>query len=155
AVVAVITLALGIGANTAVFSVVDAVLLRPLPYYHPERLVEAQSIEGHAFEVFNISYPDFFDWRAPNHTLEHLVSYHDSGLTLTGLERPIRLDSEVVSWDLIPALGVRPELGRGFLPEEEKAGSRVILISHKLWASQFGTNKTIVGQSVRLSGDLY
>jgi putative ABC transport system permease protein len=155
AAVAVITLALGIGANTAVFSVVDAVMLRPLPYYQPERLVEAQSSEARDFGAFNVCYPDFFDWRAQNHTLDHLVSYHDSQLTLTGLERPIQVDSEIVSWDLLSALGVRPELGRGFLPEEEKTGSRAILISHALWSSQFGADKNIVGQTVRLSGAPY
>ncbi len=155
AAVAVITLALGIGANTAVFSVVDAVMLRPLPYHQPERLIEAQSAEAHNFGAFNVCYPDFFDWRAQNHTLEHLVSYHDSQFTLTGLERPIQVDSEIVSSDLLSALGVRPELGRGFLPEEEKTGSRVVLISHALWSSQFGADKAVVGQTVRLSGDLY
>ncbi len=152
---AVITLALGIGANTAVFSVIDAVMLRPLPYYQPERLVEAQASEANEFSGFNVSYPDFFDWRAQNHTLDHLVSYHDTEYTLTGLDRPIQVDAEVVSWDLLPALGVRPELGRGFLPEEEKTGSKVILISHGLWASQFGANKEIVGRTVKLSGALY
>jgi len=155
AAVAVITLSLGIGANTAVFSVVDAVMLRPLPYYQPERLVEAQSAENHEFGGFNVCYPDFFDWRAQNHALEHLVSYHDSQFTLAGLERPIQVDSEIVSWDLLSALGVSPELGRGFLPEEEKTGSRAILISHALWSSQFGADKNIVGQTVRLSGAPY
>jgi len=153
--VAIITLALGIGANTAVFSVVDAVMLRPLPYDHPERLVEVQSIRlknpiGNA-----VCYPDFFDWRAQNHTLDHLVSYHDNEFTLTGLDRPVQLDGEIVSWDLLPALGVRPELGRGFTQDEEKTGTRVILISHALWASQFGSDKSIVGRAVRLSGELY
>ena len=155
AVVAVITLALGIGANTAVFSVVDAVMLRPLPYRAPERLVEAQASELHEFGAYNVCYPDFFDWRAQNHTLEHLLSYRDNGFTLTGLERPIHVDAEIVSWDLVGTLGVRPELGRAFLPEEEKTGSKVILISHALWISQFGAEKNIVGQAVRLSGDLY
>jgi predicted permease len=153
--VAVITLALGIGANTAVFSVVDAVMLRPLPYYEPERLVEAQSAESHEFGGFNVSYPDFFDWRAQNHTLDHLISYRDNQFTLTGIERPIQLDAEIVSWDLLPALGLRPELGRGFLPEEEKTESRVVLISHALWSSQFGADKNIVGQTVHLSGAPY
>src|SRR5689334_16320408 len=136
AAVAVITLALGVGANTAVFSVVDAVMLRPLPYYQPERLVEAQSSDQNSYEAFNISYPDFFDWRSQNRTLDHLVSYHDTGFTLTGLERPVHVDAEIESWGMLPALGVRPELGRGFLPEEEKTGSRVILISHNLWTAQ-------------------
>jgi predicted permease len=155
AAVAVITLALGIGANTAVFSVIDAVMLRPLPYYQPERLVEAQSIDAHNYEAFNICYPDFFDWRSQNHTLEHLVSYRDNQFTLTGLERPIQLDAEIVSWDLLPALGVQPALGRGFFPEEEKAGSYSVLISHSLWTSQFGADQSIIGRTIHLSGDLY
>jgi predicted permease len=153
--VAVITLALGIGANTAVFSVVDAVMLRPLPYAQPERLIEAESVNTHNPQSINISYPDFFDWRSQTRTLEHLVSYHDSLFTLTGLERPVQVDAEVVSWDLLPALGVRPELGRGFAADEEKAGARVVLISHSLWTSQFGADPAILGLGVRLSGDLY
>jgi predicted permease len=154
-IVAVITLALGIGANTAVFSVIDAVMLRPLPYYQPNRLIEAQSVNTHNPGPSTVCYPAFFDWRSQNHTLEHLVSYHDDLFTLTGLERPVQVDAEIVSWDLLPALGVRPELGRGFAPDEEKAGSRVVLISHALWASQFGADKAIVGRGVRLSGNLY
>ena len=155
--VALATLALGIGANTAVFSVVDAVMLRPLPYHQPERLIEAQSVNSRNPETagFNISYPDFLDWRALNHTLEHLVSYHDSNLVLTGLQRPVQLDSEIVSWDLLPALGVRPELGRGFTADEERVGTKVVLISHALWTSQFNADKSIVGQAIHLSGDLY
>jgi putative ABC transport system permease protein len=153
--VAVLTLALGIGANTAVFSVVDAVMLRPLPYHQPERLIEAQSVNTHNPQPSAISYPDFFDWRSENHTLEHLVSYHDNEFTLTGRDRPVQVDAQVVSWDLLPALGVPPELGRGFTADEEKAGARVVLISHALWVSQFAADKSIVGQTVHLSGDLY
>lgn len=155
AAVAIITLALGIGANTAVFSVVDAVMLRPLPYSHPERLVEVESVNSHNPQMSAASYPDFFDWRAQNHSFEHLVSYHDTLFVLTGLDRPIELDGEITSWDLLPALGVRPELGRGFTTDEEKRGTHVALISHSLWVSQFGADKGIVGRSVRLSGALY
>ena len=150
-----ITLALGIGANTAVFSVIDAVMLRPLPYYRPERLIEASSVNSHNPGPSAICYPDFFDWRAQNHTLEHLVSYHDNTFTLTGLERPIQVDAEIVSWDLLPALGIRPELGRGFAPDDEKAGTRVVLISHALWTTQFGSDPAIIGRGVHLSGGLY
>jgi len=153
--VAVITLALGIGANTAVFSVIDAVMLRPLPYYQPERLIEANSTNSHDPEPRSLCYPDFFDWRAQNHTLEHLVSYHDQTFTLTGLERPVQVDAQIVSWDLLPALGVRPELGRGFTSDEEKAGTRVVLISHALWSSQFGADPAIIGREIHLSGGLY
>ena len=105
-IVALITLALGIGANTAVFSVIDAVMLRPLPYAHPERLIEAHSINTQSPQVTEVSYPDFFDWRSQNRTLEHLVSYHDNLFTLTGLEKPVQVDAEIVSWDLLPALGI-------------------------------------------------
>ncbi len=151
----VITLALGIGANTTVFSVVDAVMLRPLPYAQPERLVEAKSTKDRAPGRRAASYPDFFDWRAQNHTLEHLVSYHDASFTLTGGVGAVHLDGQMVSWDLLPTLGINPELGRGFMPDEEKPGSRVVLISHALWASQFGLDKSVVGRRIRLSGGLY
>jgi putative ABC transport system permease protein len=153
--VAVATLALGIGGNTAVFSVIDAVMLRPLPYYQPERLVEARSANTRRVRSGAISYPDFFDWRSQNHTLEHLVSYHDSQFTLTGLERPVQVDTEIVSWDLLLALGIRPELGRGFAPDEEKAGTHVVLISHSLWTSEFGADPAIIGRPVHLSGEVY
>ncbi len=150
----VVALALGIGANTTVFSIVDAVLLRPLPYLHPERLVEVQEGTG-VFEADSVCYPDFFDWRAQNQSFDHLVSYHGTSLTLTGVERPVHLNGEVVSWDLLPLLGVNPEMGRGFRPEEEKSGTRVVLLSHALWASQFGSDRSIVGRTTHLSGEVY
>ncbi len=153
--VAVITLALGIGANTAVFSVVDAVMLRPLPYAQPDRLIEAESNSTTNPQPSAISYPDFFDWRAQNRSLEHLVAYHDNSYTLTGLDRPVSVDAEIVSWDFLPALGATPELGRGFTADEEKTGTKVILISHSLWMSQFAGDPAIIGRGVRLSGDLF
>jgi putative ABC transport system permease protein len=153
--VAVTTLALGIGANTAVFSVIDAVMLRPLPYYQPERLIAAESVNTHAPGYGSLSYPDFFDWRSRNRTLTHLVSYHDTALTLTGLDRPVHVDGEVVSWDFLPALAISPELGRGFIADEEKVGTRVVLISHALWTTQFGSDQSILGRQLRLDGNLY
>jgi len=122
--VAVITLALGIGANTAVFSVVDAVMLRPLSYYQPERLIEAQSTGTRDPRPDSISYPDFFDWRNQNRTLEHLVSYYDHDFTLTGMQQPVQVDGEVVSWDLLPALGVRP-MARGQYRSHSGVAQRV------------------------------
>ena len=155
AAVAVITLALGIGANTAVFSVIDAVILRPLPYDKPERLISAQSAGTQNPHASSMSYPDFFDWRSQNRTLEHLVSYHDNSFTLTGLSRPVHVDAEIVSWDLLPTLGVNPELGRGFTAGEEKQGTRVVLISHALWVDQFGRDPSVLGRNIKLSGDSY
>ena len=153
--VVVITLALGIGANTTVFSVVDAVLLRPLPYMQPERLVEAESYYDHSGSPSNISYPDFLDWRAQNRSLEHLVSYHDNSYTLTGVARATHVQAQVVSWDLLPMLGVNPEIGRGFTKDEEKRGTRVALISHSMWESQFGADKSVVGRTIQLSGETF
>lgn len=152
----VAALGLGIGANTAVFSIVDAVLLRPLAYAHPEQLVEVrtQHLEGGAQDGA-VSYPDFFDWRAQSQSFAELVSYHEASLTLTGVEQPAHLDGEVVSWNLVPMLGVQPEKGTGFRPEDEKSGTRVVLISHALWVSHFGSNPNIAGSVIHLSGEAY
>ncbi len=153
--VVVVILALGIGANTTVFSIVDAVILRPLPYLQSQRLVEVKASQEQHFESSNVSYPDFFDWRAQNHAFDRLVSYHDASFTLTGVARALRLNGEIVSWDLLPTLGIAPELGRGFTPDEEKRGSRVLLISHSLWVSQFAGDKSVLGRAMSLSGNLY
>ena len=150
--VVVIILALGIGANTTVFSIVDAVMLRPLPYATPQRLVEVKTSQEQHYESSNVSYPDFFDWRTQNHSFEHLLSFHDTSYTLTGMERPLRLDGEVVSWEMVPTLGIQPELGRGFTPEDEKRGSQVILINHALWKSLFAGDPQVTGKTLRLSG---
>ncbi|HEY1499960.1 MAG TPA: ABC transporter permease [Acidobacteriaceae bacterium] len=156
AAVVMVTLALGIGANTTVFSIVDAVMLQPLPYAHPERLVEvgSQDAMGSGGSTA-VSYPDFFDWRVQSRSFERLVSYHDMSLTLTGVERSVHLDGAVVSWELLPLLGVEPELGQGFRPEDEKLGSRIVLISHGLWVGQFGSDRSVVGRTAHLSGENY
>ena len=153
----VLTLALGIGANTTVFSIVDAVLLRPLPYAHPEQLMEVRSSQTAAAAMQDgaVCYPDFFDWRAQSTSFAELVSYHSASLTLTGVERAQHLDGEVVSWNLLPLAGVRPERGLGFRPEDEKAGSRVVMISHALWVSQFGSDPGIVRKTIELNGEAY
>jgi len=148
-------LALAIGANSTIFSVVDAVILRPLPYAQPQELVEVQRTNRGVVEASAVSYPDFFDLRRQNRTFAHLVSYHDRTFTLTGIARAVQLDGEVVSRDLLSMLGVRPELGRGFTEEEEKRGTRVALISHGLWESHFASDKLILGRSISLNGTPY
>lgn len=153
--VVVITLALGIGANTTVFSVVDAVLLRPLPYMQPQRLVEAESGYSKNTSGSNLSYPDFFDWRSQNKSFEHLVSYHDNSYTLTGVARAVHVSAEVTSWDLLPMLGINPEMGRGFTKDEEKRGTRVVLLSHDLWMSQFAGDRNVLGRTIQLSGETF
>jgi predicted permease len=157
AVVSLLTVALGIGATTAVFSVIDAVILRPLPYSQPALLVDADATARNNISSArnSLSYPDFFDWRTQNKTLEHLVSYHDRSYTLTGLGRPLHVDAEVTSWDLVPTLGVTPEIGRGFTLNEEKPGSNVFLISHELWASHFDSDRSMIGRVIHLNGDSF
>jgi predicted permease len=155
AIAAVLTLALGIGANTAVFSVVNAVLLKPLPYADPDRLVAVESLDMRVPVPNSMSYPDFFDFRSRNRTLEHLVTGRDTNLVLTGEGQPTQLDGEMVTWDLFPALGLRPELGRGFLESEEAAGTHVAILSHKLWQERFGGDRGIVGRTITLDRKAY
>ena len=155
-VAAVLTLALGVGANTAVFSVVNTVLLKPLPYAEPDRLVHVESMWTHGTPIPNpLSYPDFFDFRAQNHVFEHLVTSRDTNLALTGVGTPVQLDGEMVTWDLFPALGIQPQLGRGFLQSEEAAGSHVAVLSHALWQRQFGGDPGIVGRTITLDRKPY
>jgi putative ABC transport system permease protein len=154
--VAVLTLALGIGANTAVFSVVDAVLLKPLPYADPDRLVSVESMDRrHAPAPSNLSYPDFFDFRAQNHVFEHLITGRDTNLVLTGAGEPLQLDAEMVTWDVFPALGVRPQFGRGFLQSEEAAGTHVTVLSRSFWQKQFGGDPSLVGRIITLDRKTY
>ena len=148
---AVVTLALGIGANTAVFSVVNAVILRPLPYADPDRLVSFQALNTeHVPHPDTLSYPNFFDFRAQNRVFERMVCYRGDIVTLTGPGSPQHLRARMVSWDLFPLLGIQPVLGRGFLPEEEKAGANVVILSYDLWQRRFGGDRTIAGRSITL-----
>ncbi len=155
--VAVLTLALGIGATTAVFSVVNTVLLKPLPYADPDRLMTVESTDTRRglATLASLSYPDFFDFRAQNHAFEHLITSRDTNVALTGVGQPQQLDGELVTWDVFPALGITPQLGRGFLQSEEQAGARVVVLSHALWQSQFGGAPDIVGHSITLNREPY
>jgi len=154
--VAVATLALGIGATTATFSVVDTVLLRPLPFPHPERLVSLEELRMRQLPApESLSYPDFFDWRAQNRVFERMTAYHDASLTLTGRDRPLHLVSEVVTSGFFETLDVMPLLGRGFLLEDEKPGSRTVVLSHDFWRMQLASDPNIVGKTLTLDGQSF
>ena len=149
--VAVVALALGIGANTAIFSVVNALLLRPLPLAESERLVVLWSQSKKTGELSSSSYPDFADFREQNRVFEGVATLRPRGVTLTGAGEPERLEGARVSADFFPLLRVRPLHGRAFLPEEDRpGGERVVLLGHGLWQRRFGGDPGIVGRSVML-----
>jgi predicted permease len=153
----ILTLALGIGATTAIFSLVYAVMLKPLPFPEQDRLVwttQEDHSSGAAIPE-SLSYPDYFDWRAQNLTLTGLASFTDANVTLTGMGEAQHLSAETVSSNFFQVLGVAPVLGRDFLWEEEKPGHRGVMLSYALWESRFGANRQIVGQPVTLNGLQY
>jgi putative ABC transport system permease protein len=156
--IALITLALGIGANTAIFSVVNGVLWRPLPYKAPQQLVMVwenhQARGGPAREW--LSPADFDDWRAQNSVFSHLSALNDWGPTLTGRDQPESLVGAAVSHDMFALLGVEPVMGRSFLPEEDQPGApNVVVLSHELWQGRFGADQNIVGKSISLNEESY
>ncbi len=151
--VAIIALALGIGANTAIFSVINAVILKPLPFSDPDRLIRVYETDKHrGLTQGSASYPDFADWRDQNHVFERIAAFHDSGPVLTGGDDAVRLQGAVVSADLFALLGATPVLGRTFLPEEDKPGDsgRVVILSYGLWQRQFNSDPNILGRSLTL-----
>jgi len=157
-IVATIALALGIGANTAIFSVVNAVLLRPLPFANSEQLMnvwETDSVRG--YTRGSASYPNFVDWREQNHVFEHISTYHNNDFIMTGRGESTRLQGAVVNADLFPLLGVSPVIGRGFLPAEDNPGEagRVVVLSQGLFQKRFNSDPNVVNQSVVLDGKNY
>src|ERR1700686_4388264 len=127
-IVATIALALGIGANTAIFSVVNAVLLRPLPFTNSEQLMMVWETDATRGQRQTASYPNFADWREQNHVFERMASYHNNDFILTGRGESARIQGAVVNADLFPLLGVAPAIGRGFLPDEDKPGDSVRVV---------------------------
>jgi hypothetical protein len=153
--VAVLTLALGIGTNTALFSVVNGVLLNPLPYEHPERLVTLSSRDAD-FERSSISYPNFLDWRRDNHSFAAMAAYREENFNLTGMGDAERLRAEMVSATFFPILGVQPSAGRLFTEQEGQVGAApVVVISEGLWKRKFASAPDAVGKPVALNGTLY
>jgi len=155
AVIAILTLAIGIGANTALFSVVNGVLLNPLPYAEPDRLV-ALYTHAYQFDKASISYPNFLDWSRQNHSFSSLAAFRGETFTMTGIGEPERLEANMVSATFFPLLGVNPIIGRSFEEKEDQLGAaRVALISEGLWKHKFGAAPDIVGKSIRLDSNLY
>ena len=158
--IVILTFALGIGANTAVFSVLNAVLLRPLPYHEPHELVALSLYDTRTgpegvSDQSTVSYPDFVDWRAQNRVFDSLAVYFNQSLTLTDGKEATHLQAEAVSANLFAVLGIQPILGRGFSPNEDEPGNRVVILSHGLWQRRFGGDPAIVGKSLRLNGEQF
>ncbi len=153
--VAVIALALGIGANSAIFSVVNAILLKPLNVPHPERVVVVTESKGG--EVWATVAPaNFIAWRERNQVFEDIVAFSGYSYNLLGGEAPEQLSALRVSAGLFPMLSIEPQLGRNFLPEEDQPGrERVVILSHKLWQRLFNSNPNIINQPLNLSGNSY
>ena len=154
---AVLTLALGIGANTAVFSVVDALLLRALPYRDAGSLVTLWESRGPAgAERSPVSPPNYLDWKVRSGSLRDMAAYRSWGFDLAGVEEPERLTGARVSAGLLALLGVVPEAGRGFLEEEDRFGARpVVMVSDGLWRRRFGADPGLVGSTLKLNGGAY
>jgi putative ABC transport system permease protein len=158
AAVAVLTLALGIGANTAIFSVVNAILLRPLPYDHPRALVQISDTYFPQFPKIGISGADLADFRRDTRSFTEMGAYRDlpSGLNLTGDGEPERIQATKASSDLFTMLGVKPAVGRTFSAAEDAPGAApVALLSHRLWQSRYGADPAIVGKIITLDGKGY
>jgi len=154
--VAVVTLALGIGANTAIFSVVDAVLLRPLSYREPDRMVALWENVPAKGGKWRVAPANFLDWKEQNQVFEEVSAFSASGFNLTGGGEPEQLRGARVSGGYFGVLGVYPALGRAFSPEEHEPGKgQVVILGHGLWERRFGSDPNVVGQTITLDGDAY
>ena len=153
----VLILAIGIGATTAIFSLVSTVLLRPLPFPESNRLVwvsqQDHSVPGVVSE--SLSYPDYFDWRAQNHTLEGMASYAGATATMELKGESQRVDIQTVSSNFFQVLRSAPILGRDFSWEDEKPGNRAVMLSYSFWQSQFGADPAIAGKSITMNDHTY
>jgi putative ABC transport system permease protein len=153
--VALLTLALGIGANTAIFSVLYGILLRPLPYKDAARLVVLSETTPKVGMV-SVSYPDFVDWRAQNSVFSKMAAVSSVGFNLSGINQPENVSGLAVSTNFLSMLGMHPFLGRDFDASEEKAGApAVTLLSYALWQSRFAGDPAIIGRAIALNSRSY
>ena len=153
--IAILTLALGIGANTALFSVVNGVLLNPLPFQDPDQLVAVYS-KTPTFEQSSISFPNFLDWQKDNRSFSTLSAFRSDNFNLTGAGEPERLHGRMISAELFSTLGIQPLLGRAFRPEEDQPGAApVAILGDALWKRRFASSSEIIGKSIALNGKSY
>jgi putative ABC transport system permease protein len=155
-----VVLALGIGANAAIFTVVNALLLRPLPFPEPDRLVMVWHVPPPAsfpgMKKFAVSAANYIDWERRQHVFERMAIQHYKSFTLTGVNEPELLRADGVSAGFFAVLGVQPLEGRWFHPEEDQPGrNRVVVLSHVLWQTRFGGDRSIVGRPISLDGEPY
>ncbi len=155
-VIAVIALALGIGANTAIFSVVNTVLLRPLPFDDPDRLMVFRETKLPQFPEFSVAPANFLSWQEQNTLFDRIEAHRGTTFNLIGKGEPERLRGAKFTSGMLSLLGVAPEKGRDFLPEEDQPGhDKVVLVSHGLWLRNFGGDPNFVGQTLNLGGEIY
>ena len=157
-VVAILTLALGIGANTAIFSIVNTVLLRPLPFPDSQRLVSLGNFDTRrspAIPEGTVSYPDVMDVRARNHSLQEVSVYRDNDYTVTGIGEPLHVNAENVSANMLRLLGTQPSVGRGFLDTEDAPGHHVVILSDSFWRKHFNADRNVMGRALNLNGRAY
>jgi putative ABC transport system permease protein len=154
---AVLTLALGIGVNTAIFSVVNATLLRPLPFPHPERIVAIQNqFKALGLDSASASVPDYLDYRKQKQLFEEVTAITDGDFNLTGVDRPVRVKCGVATAGLFPVLGIRPILGRVFTHDEDQPGkNQVVVLTEGLWKRRFGADPAILGRTIHLNEKPY
>jgi putative ABC transport system permease protein len=157
---AIVVLALGIGANTAIFSVINAVLLRPLPFPDSDRLVQIWHIPPQksfpGMTRFSVSAANYVDWHNQSHAFENMAIYSFSGVNLTGGAQPEALQGAAVSSEFFSTLRCQPALGRTFVPDEDQLGhNRVVILSHALWTTRFAADRNIVGRTVEFDGQAY
>jgi hypothetical protein len=156
AVIAILTLALGIGANTAIFSVVYAVLLKPLPYANPSQLVLVLAAKPQENALTGTSFPNLEDWRAQNSVFSELAGDQAHDLTVTGRGEPFVANTSVVTPGIFAVLGAAPLAGRTFVPDDGKQGAApVVILSENLWRSRFGADPKFVGQAISLDKKLF
>src|SRR2546427_10010367 len=153
--IVILALALGIGANTAIFSVINAVVLRPLPYDHAEQLLFLNE-RSPVLDEMSISYPNFTDWRDQNHVFEKIGVYNRNSYNLTGYGDSERILTAQVSADLLSALRVNALIGRVFTNDEDQPGAApVVVLSYGLWQRRFGGQTSILNQTLTLNGKSY